>query len=144
MEELFIYAVLFQNGLAEREDYLKKMDDLFLKDETNDCLLELEFCSRDSKKSLSILMNYWLYTPMPLQGELFGRPLVTGLKNVYRQRKMDLDEFGKRAFGVWQMLPHQISMKEPFWTLSYADDCLSWGDRARARELYEGIFDFYN
>lgn len=51
MEELFIYAVLFQNGLAEREDYLKKMDDLFLKDETNDCLLELEFCSRDSKKA---------------------------------------------------------------------------------------------
>lgn len=34
-------------------------------------------------------------------------------------------------------------MEEPFHILSYADDCLSYGDEKQCRELYESMFAFY-
>ena len=57
MEELFIYALLLQYGLTDREEYLQRLDALFLIKDSDDSLLELEFCTNNSKKSLSLLME---------------------------------------------------------------------------------------
>lgn len=143
MEELFIYALLFQYGLTDREEYLQRLDSIFLIKDFDDCLLELEFCTNDSKKSLSLLLSYWEQAIRPLHLEKFGKPLLEGLENAYHQNMFPFREFSSRVYGIWQMLPQDISMKEPFWTLSYIDDCLSWGDEAQARELYQNIFWFY-
>jgi hypothetical protein len=32
---------------------------------------------------------------------------------------------------------------EPFWTLSYADDPLSWGEERQTHEIYEKMFGYY-
>lgn len=36
-----------------------------------------------------------------------------------------------------------LDEEQPFWTLSYADDPLSWGDEEQSKALYEEAFDFY-
>jgi hypothetical protein len=41
------------------------------------------------------------------------------------------------------MLPSVIQSVEPFWSLSYADDPLSWGDVNQTKELYEEMLNFY-
>ena len=40
-------------------------------------------------------------------------------------------------------LPEKLAREEPFATLSYADDCLPYGDEAQCRRLYEAAFDHY-
>lgn len=143
MEELFIYALLLQYGLTDREEYLQRLDALFLIKDSDDCLLELEFCTNNSKKSLSLLMEYWEQAVRPLHAEKFGKPLFEGLEKAYRQNILPFREFASRVYGIWRALPQDISMEEPFWKLSYIDDCLSWGDESQARELYQETFCFY-
>ena len=46
-------------------------------------------------------------------------------------------------FGLWESLPGNMQNMEPFWTLCYADDPLSWGDEAQTRNVYEHMLDYY-
>ncbi len=65
------------------------------------------------------------------------------MNQVYKTNTLDIREFADRCYKMWTVLPKDISMQEPFHTLSYADDCLSYGDEKQTRELYEKAFDFY-
>lgn len=46
-------------------------------------------------------------------------------------------------YSLWENLPGNIQDIEPFWTLSYADDSLSWGDEEQTRNIYEHILNYY-
>lgn len=46
-------------------------------------------------------------------------------------------------YRLWEELPQEVQMKEPFWALNYADDPLSWGDEEQTRELYEKMMNYY-
>ena len=46
-------------------------------------------------------------------------------------------------YGLWESLPGNIQDIEPFWTLSYADEPLSWGDEEQTRDIYEYMLDYY-
>ena len=73
---------------------------------------------------------------------LFGKKLMEALKGIY-EGASDIKEFGDRMYKLWGQLPGRLNMEEPFHALSYADDCLSFGDEKQCRELYEKAFGFY-
>jgi hypothetical protein len=96
-------------------------------------LLELQWCFSDTKKTIDTILEY--SREAEIDYNVFGRFLLGGLKAICTE--MDIHSFGVKAYSVWNLLPKSIEQTEPFRTLSYADDPLSWGDEKQARELYE-------
>ena len=47
-------------------------------------------------------------------------------------------------YRLWTLLPKKIKLEEPFYILSYADDCLGYGDEKQCRELYENALNYYD
>lgn len=46
-------------------------------------------------------------------------------------------------YDLWKLLPDKINNEEPFYTLNYVGDCLSYGDEIQCRELYECALNYY-
>lgn len=136
MEELFAYALLYVVGYDDGS-YGECLNRLFLKNPDDEELFALE--NMENQKAVlhtvSIFQNY------PLDREKFGRYLMAALKSVYE--KSAIDVFGKRMYQLWNLLLPEISKEEPFFTLCYADDCLSYGDEKQCRKLFEDAFGHY-
>ena len=139
--ELLVYALLLDVGLVSCSEYSEYLDALFIKMPDNDLLLELEWCSSDMQKTVStIRYNCYEYD---VDYDAFGRFLFLKLEEIYRQNKMDIKNFGEKTYKIWLSFPEAIHCTEPFWTLNFSGDSLSWGDEKRTRELYEKTFRFY-
>ena len=98
---------------------------------------------RQKTNTISDLINYF----SKIRGTMicykqFGMILMDRLKTVY-ENCSDIKYFGSRMFSLWKSLPGNIQDIEPFWTLSYADDPLSWGDEEQTRNIYEYMLDYY-
>lgn len=92
---------------------------------------------KDSLLHIHSIMNEY-----SLNCELFGNILMKELKKIYAS--IEITEFGKKMCELWNRLPNAIDkMEKPFHVLSYADDCLSYGDEKQCRKLYEAMFGFY-
>lgn len=76
-----------------------------------------------------------------LDEKVFGSFLMNKISELYQT--MGITEFGRKMYKLWGYLPASIMENEPFHTLSYADDCLSWGDEKQCRELYEKAMGYY-
>lgn len=140
MEELLVYVILVYNGLATENEYNKKLDELFLNTPENDDLLHLEW-ETDISKAIVYVRTHIDYRNLDL--ERFGRILMSKLKAVYKNCS-DIKYFADRMYGLWENLPGSIQDREPFWTLSYADDPLSWGDEKQTRNIYEHMLCYYD
>ncbi len=143
MEELLACVFLYREGLLPEEDCRKKVDELFLADPENDFLLELEWNLQSMKE---VGVRVWVYCGAhraALSDEVFGRFLMARLREVYQQEGLDLYTFARRMYSLWKGLPPWLQNVQPFWTLCYADDPLSWGDEAQTRELYQRMLDYY-
>ena len=139
MKELLAYALLCCAGYDCGGLYDDQLDKLFLEHPDSEEYLYLE--SLPSRKDAA------LHTVSALSGvsfdaELFGRALMKLLGQAYAES--DLAPFSRRMYSLWTMLPPAIQYEEPFHTLNYADDCLSYGDENRCRKLYEEAFHFYD
>ncbi|WP_291581309.1 hypothetical protein [Clostridium sp. UBA6640] len=143
IERVIAYLILWSVGFIEYEIYSKEIDNLFLKEENSDLLLELEYCFNDSQKSISALNKYMHAGDIIYDCKKFGVVFFELLENIYESENMDINEFAKKAYKVWNLLPSDIAGEEPFRTLSYADDCLSYGDEMQTREFYKKSFKFY-
>lgn len=140
MEELLAYAILFCEGIIVTEDlYQKRRDELFLKNLDNEMLLYLEW-ETDIKKAVTYIKTHVNY--QDINREAFGRALMEKLKEYY-DNCADIEEFAGRMYGLWESLPGNIQNEEPFWTLSYADDPLSWGAEEQTRLIYEKMLNYY-
>lgn len=140
MERLYALLLLNQSGFGGREEYLALLDRLFLASpEADGILLELEICAGDPKASASLLNGYWAERWPRFPTASFRRFLFGKLAQAYGQAE-DLSAFGRRAYRLWQLLPAPLRREQPFWTLCYADDPLSWGDEAQTRGIYESLF----
>lgn len=139
MEELIVYAVLCSIGYCKYDEYIEKLDQLFLQNPQDEVLLDLE--GRAYKDAMLHLC--YLFNEMQLDIDKFSRKLMSKLKGIYIDEN-NLAEFGKRMYQLWQYLPKEISEEEPFYILSYADDPLSWGDEKQCRELYEKAIYYYD
>ena len=139
MEELLVYIILLYEKLVTEDEYNKRLDELFLNIPENDDLLYLEW-ETDIKKAIIYVRTHIDYNH--LDTEQFGRILMSRLKAVYVNCP-DIKRFEGRMYSLWESLPGNIQNIEPFWTLSYADDPLSWGDEEQTRNIYEHMLNYY-
>ncbi len=140
MEELLAFALLLYEGIIEETEYNKRLDELFLHNITDDDLLYLEW-ETDIKKAIIYISTHTDYSI--LDYEQFGKILMNKLKAYYKNC-LDIKDFAHRMYDLWKNLPGNIQDKEPFFTLCYADDPLSWGDEEQTRDIYENMFNYYD
>lgn len=143
MEKLVALCYVWAFGLDDKVDYYAELDRLFLDNPEDDLLLELEGLGNDRTAAWERLG--WL-AGSSLNIDIFGKELFAALEKVYNENKFPLAEFGRRCYKMWCALPYkpyQYECIEPFHTLTYADDPLSYGDEGQSRDLYEAAFDYY-
>ncbi len=143
MERLICKSLLWKIGFPNREDYNKTLDEIFLANSNNDMLLELESCSSNCETTFDILQQYWKYECNDFSVDTFGKCLLEDLKTMYFSNIFPIENYAKMCYALWQQLPSELNTIEPFHTLSYADDPLSWSDEKLTRKLYEELFEFY-
>jgi len=139
-EELLVYAILFYEEILITEDlYQDRLDELFLENPDDEMLLNLQW-ETDIKKAMVYIRTQFDY--QNLNHEQFGRILMEKLKIYYAQCS-DIRIFADKMYSLWESLPGCVQDEEPFWTLSYADDPLSWGDEEQVRLAYEKMMNYY-
>ena len=138
MEELFVSAMLCGLGIEKYDIYREKLEQLFELNPEDEMLLDLyDRTYKDALLHIHSIMNEYTFNR-----ELFGRHLMKELKKYYVS--VEISEFGRNMYELWNRLPRTIDkMEQPFHVLSYADDCLSYGDEKQCRKLYEAMFNFY-
>lgn len=141
MDELIVYAILCSIGYESYDEYRKKLDQLFLQNPQNEVLLDLE--GRNYKDAMLHLVHLFDERQLDTNMVLFGKKLMDRIRDIY-DTENNLERFGKRMYQLWQYLPSELSEKEPFDILCYADDPLSWGDEKQCRELYEKALFYYD
>lgn len=139
MEELLVYAILLDEELVTESEYNKRLDELFLNNPEDDGLLCLEW-ETDIKKAIIYIRTHIDYKS--LNHERFGGILMSKLKVVY-ENCSDIKKIANRMYSLWESLPGIIQNIEPFFSLSYADDPLSWGDEEQAKNIYEYMLNCY-
>lgn len=139
MEELLVFALLLKVNMVTKDEYNKGLDELFLDNLENEDLLYLEW-ETDIKKAIAYIRTHIDYDV--LDYEQFGRILMNRLK-VYYKNCSDIMSFANRMYSLWESLPGNIQDKEPFFSLCYADDPLSWSDEEQTRNIYEYIMNYY-
>ena len=139
MEELLVYALLLYEGLAYEDEYLRRLDELFLAHPENEDFLNLEW-ETNIEKAIIYIRTHVDYNILNI--ELFGSILMEKIK-VYYEKRPDIKSFADKMYSLWESLPGNIQDKAPFIILSYADDPLSWGDEEQTRSIYESMMDYY-
>lgn len=143
MEELYAELLLWYVGFHSSDRYNVLLDAKFLGDPKNGVYLDLEGSSSDLLGSMGRFTRYWDYECDDFHPDSFGNQLFSGLKAIYDMNTIEISDFADRCGKLWRALPDTICETEPFQTLSYADEPLSWGDEAQTRQLYENAFAFY-
>jgi hypothetical protein len=128
--------------MTSLSEYGEYIDELFMKMPDNVLLLDLEWHSSDIQKTISEIRN--ICYGKAINYDVFGQFLILKLKNIYFENRMNIQDFGTKAYAIWNQLPDEISKIEPFFTLCYADDPLSYGDEKQTRDIYEKMFCFYD
>lgn len=139
MEELFVYILLLCNEIIEEDEYSKKLAELFLENPEDDALLYLEW-ETDIKKAYTYIWSHINFKTV--DEKHIGRILMDRLK-IYYENCSDIRNFAKKAYCLWQDLPEDLEQKEPFFTLSYVNEPLSWGDEEQTRNICEHMFNYY-
>ena len=139
MEELFAYSLLFCQGYDFWDLYEEKLDSLFLKYPDNEEYFYLEELKNQKVAALHIISKM---SESPFDIERFGRTLMKQIGEIYT--KSELTDFAPKMLSLWKTLPRCVYQEEPFLTLSYADDCLSYGDEKQCRNLYEQAIHYYD
>ena len=139
MEELLVYALLLYEGFDIEADYNHRLDEMFLEDPTDEFLLNLEFMSSNIEGSIVYIRTNFCYTNF--DHDIFGKFLMTKLKEYYANT--EINDFAGKMYSLWESLPGSIQNEQPFFTLCYADDPMSWGDEKQTRALYENMLNYY-
>ena len=140
MEELLAYVYLLSEDLIAFDVYENKLNEMFVKDIENEDLIELEYLSSSVKDTVVYIRTHINYNSMDINK--FGRQLFDLLKPIYNT--MDIENFANAMYSLWEGLAGNMQDIEPFWTLSYADDPLSWGDEKQTRKIYEKMLAYYD
>lgn len=141
IEKLLSYALLLNSGLMTVKKYEEYLNNEFLKNPDDDLLLELQFLTSDLHSTVRLIFEECYNNEM--DKDIFGEVLLQELKETYYLKSLPMKEFGQRAYLLWKDIPYSISSEEPFHTLSYADDPLSWGDIEQTCKIYEDLFEYY-
>lgn len=138
MEELFVYALLYSEGFDVWSLYADVLDKLFLENIENETYLSLEGMTPKE----AVLHTLSVMNRSEFDTECFGKILMRSLLRIYES--IDIALFAKKMYSLWNKLPRDIGQKEPFLTLCYVDDCLSYHDEEQCRKLYEKAMCYYD
>lgn len=138
MEELFVYALLCCEGYDMWAMYSQALDRLFMEAPGDEEYLSMEEMTPKEAVLHSIAVMY----RTEFNSEHFGKVLMKSLQQLYQDTA--LETFAEKAYSLWKKLPETIDKEEPFFTLCYADDCLSYGDEEQCRQLYEKAMHYYD
>ncbi len=141
IENLFCYALLLKSELITFYRYEEYLNDIFFKEPDNDLLLELQYLTSECCATVNLINEEFCRKEVDVK--CFGVILMQELKNVYYTKSFGIEEFGRKTYLLWKNIPYDIGKEEPFHTLSYADDPLSWGDVNQTCKLYEELFEYY-
>lgn len=139
MEILFAYALLMCEGYDVWDQYSEELDRLFLDDPQNDMYLYLETVT-DRKKAVFYIIS--AINDISFDSGVFGPALMNLISDVYKTS--NLGDFAKHMYSLWSNLPDEMQENEPFFTLSYADECLLYNDEKQCRELYESAIYYFD
>ena len=137
MEELFVYALLYSEGFDVWLLYADKLDKLFVENMENETYLSLEGMAPKE----AVLHTLSIMDESEFDMESFGKILMQSLLRIYEDTGIEL--FARKMYSLWNKLPRHIGQNEPFFTLCYADDCLSYHDEEQCRLLYEKAMRYY-
>ena len=144
MEKLAALCCLWANGLGAKEDYMAELDRLFLENPEDDFLLELENLNGDKRdRSAAWKMLCPLVENSP-NTDKFCKELLAALETVYNENRLPPVVFGERSLHMLYELPHEMTAKEPFHSLFFADIPYDeYYDEERTREIYQKAFVHY-
>lgn len=139
MEEILVYLILSYEKIITFDLYQKKLDLIFMENPNNEILLNLEW-ETDIERAFVYTKQNIDYQNFNF--EIFGKILMGNLKEYYNNCQ-DINIFANKMYSLWKSLPNCIQNKEPFYTLSYADDPLAYGAGEQVYFLYEKILNYY-
>lgn len=137
MEKLFVYALLYSEGFDMWAMYSNTLDKLFIENPEDENYLSLEGMAPKE----AVLHTIAIMHRNTFDTGYFGKILMESLRQIYENIR--LETFAKKMYSLWNKLPGFVDKEEPFFTLCYADDCLSYGDEYRCRQLYEKAMNYY-
>lgn len=105
IESILAYIILWEGELVSFEEYSEYLDFLFMKDETDDLLVELEFCSDNIEAVKNNINEYIWQNNIKLNYNIFGTVLFEKLNDIYVNWQRDFKEFGDKMYRIWKMLP---------------------------------------
>ena len=138
MEELFVYALLYSEGFDVWTMYSDTLDKLFIGNPENEEYLSLE----EMTPKEAVLHSISVMHRSDFDPNNFGKIFMNSLQQIYEDTSIEI--FAGKMYSLWNKLPEFINKEEPFFTLCYADDCLSYGDENQCRQLYEKAMNYYD
>ena len=140
MEFLYACCLLWALGFTAGESYADALHSSFRDRPESPTLFALEEAFPDTGRSLSLLEAVCTAEGSGFSQAAFAKALFTGLRAVYTENHFALPSFGQKCYVLWKALPSSLRDQEPFLTLSYAQDSLSWGDETAMRAHLEAAF----
>ena len=140
MEHLYACCLLWALGFTAGESYANALHSSFRDRPESPTLFALEEAFPDTGRSLSLLEAACTAEGSGFSQAAFAKALFMGLRAVYTKNHFALSSFGKKCYALWKALPTSLRDQEPFLTLSYAQDSLSWGDADGMRAHLEAAF----
>lgn len=117
--------------------YSNTLDKLFIENPEDENYLSLEGMAPKE----AVLHTIAIMHRNTFDTGYFGKILMESLRQIYENIR--LETFAKKMYSLWNKLPGFVDKEEPFFTLCYADDCLSYGDEYQCRQLYEKAMNYY-
>ena len=141
MEELIALAALYIVGFDTWDTFLSRIDELYMKDPYDGELIYIE--SLTSKKDI-IIHTSSLKDSDNIDINAYVDALMRYLSAEYYKSETNLSDFSGKAYKIWSgWMPFDVSIKEPYYLLCWADDLLPLGYEKNCRELYEKVFGRY-
>ena len=132
-----MYALLYSEGFDVWAMYSDTLDKLFIENPEDENYLSLEGMAPKE----AVLHTIAIMHRNTFDTGYFGKILMESLRQIYENIR--LETFAKKMYSLWNKLPGFVDKEEPFFTLCYADDCLSYGDEYQCRQLYEKAMNYY-
>ena len=144
-ELLYFFYLAISSGLIEYDDYIEKLNGLFLADEEkSDILLELEYCTGDPQETIATLKTALYDKIKQIDYRKVGKMLFDELGRQYRDDVETLKELSHKLYVIWTLLPDDISGEQPFIRLNSIDDYWAWDGKNEMIEQMKYLIGFYN
>lgn len=141
MEILYASVLLWKADLVSGELSNNYLDSAFIKDSSNNLLLELETCSSSCEQVFNILQNYFQYYCKFLDENAFEKELFSQLKSIYTTTDLTTEQIAEKCYSIWLDLPEQIKLQQPYYSLNTVNDCFSFGDEELSKEMFKDMFN---